>query len=51
MHAAYYHYAKQGFDRNGRTVKDLQREMEDALNSKPPSLSAIRNLEKKASKE
>lgn len=49
-HLAKAWYAERGFDRQGLTIKALQREMETAV-GKAPSASAIRAWERKAERD
>lgn len=45
-HPAKAWYAKQGYDRAGRSIKQLQREMEEATGVPPPSPTTIREWAK-----
>ena len=47
-HPAYDWYANRGFDRDGLTLKELQRLMEDDLGRPPPAPTTIRKWEREA---
>ena len=49
-HPARAWYAERGYLRGELTIKELQREMEKATNTRAPTENAIRNWEKKAQK-